>query len=139
MSETWELPVGWRWVRLGEVCEIEMGQSPSGDSYNQKGEGEPLLNGPSEFGPKHATAVQWTTAPVRFAKPGDILFCVRGATTGRKNMADQKYCIGRGLAALRARAGRATTDFIWYLLDVVTERLLERAAGSTFVNLPGSS
>lgn len=132
------LPDGWRWAKLGEVCKIEMGQSPPGDSYNGNKNGEPLLNGPSEFGEKYPVAVQWTTAPTKFAGDGDILFCVRGATTGRKNLADKRYCIGRGLAALRAKEGSSSNAFIWYLLDVVTERLLERAAGSTFINLPGA-
>ena len=41
---------GWRTVKLGEACEIVMGQSPDGSSYNFDGRGEPLLNGPTEFG-----------------------------------------------------------------------------------------
>lgn len=33
------IPKDWRWVRLGEVCEIIMGQSPPGDTYSKKGKG----------------------------------------------------------------------------------------------------
>ena len=73
---------------------------------------------------------------IRFAEPGDILFCVRGATTGRKNIADKRYCIGRGLAAIRGRDGLADTEFLWFALDVVANELVGKAAGSTFVNLP---
>lgn len=130
-------PKGWRIVRLGDVCTITMGQSPEGASYNNKGIGEPLLNGPSEFGVRHPVAVQWTSQPVRFAEPGDILLCVRGATTGRKNMADGRYCIGRGLAAIRGKDGAAATEFLWFLLDVIVASLLANSAGSTFPNLPG--
>ena len=132
------LPAGWRMVPLAEICHIAMGQSPPGATYNDKGNGCPLLNGPTEFGPRHPRALQWTTEPTRFAKPGDILFCVRGATTGRKNISDRSYCIGRGLAAIRGKEGLADTDFLWFLLDVVTDSLVQRAAGSTFVNLPGA-
>ncbi|MBW4549172.1 MAG: restriction endonuclease subunit S [Symplocastrum torsivum CPER-KK1] len=132
-----ELPDGWRWVKLGDVCEIVMGQSPVGTSYNSLGKGEPLLNGPSEFGSVHPTPVQWTTDPTRFAEPEDILFCVRGATTGRKNIADQRYCIGRGLAAIRGKSGQAINEFLFFLLDAVTSTLLRETAGSTFPNLPG--
>ena len=36
------LPESWRWVRLGEVCEIIMGQSPPGYTYNKEGKGLPF-------------------------------------------------------------------------------------------------
>ena len=132
-----KLPDDWRWVRLGDVCSIIMGQSPQGVSYNTTGKGEPLLNGPTEFGVEHPTPAQWTTAPTRYAEPGDILFCVRGATTGRKNVADRRYCIGRGLAAIRGSHGLADTGFLMFLLDVVTAAMLRETAGSIFPNLPG--
>src|ERR1035438_2665035 len=131
------LPHGWQRVSLGDVCEIEMGQSPEGASYNTQGQGEPLLNGPTEFGPVNPTAVQWTTAPTRFCRSGDILLCVRGATTGRKNVAHRRFCIGRGLAAIRGKDDRAETDFIWFALDLITDQILRETSGSTFPNLPG--
>jgi len=83
------LPDRWYLTELGELAEILMGESPKGKTYNTSGDGVPLLNGPAEFGRKFPTAVQWTTAPTRIANPGDILFCVRGNTTGRMNMADR--------------------------------------------------
>lgn len=122
---------------LGEIAKIVMGHSPPGTTYNRQRSGSPLLNGPAEFGEKYPIAVQWTTEPIRFAEEGDILFCVRGATTGRKCWSDQRYAIGRGLAAIRGRDGICDTTFLWFLLDTVTESLLKHAAGSTFVNLPG--
>lgn len=131
------LPDGWRWAKLGDICTITMGQSPEGSTYNVDGIGEPLLNGPTEFGDKYPHPIQWTTSPVRFAEPNDILLCVRGATTGRKNVADQRYCIGRGLAAIHGNGQQAITEFLWFALDIVTETLLKGASGSTFLNLPG--
>lgn len=132
-----DLPDGWQWVKLGQVCEVIMGQSPTGASYNLEGIGVPLLNGPTEFGPIYPTAIQWTNEPTKFAEPNDILFCVRGATTGRKNFADQRYCIGRGLAAIRAMPDLASNEFITYVLDLVATDILGETAGSTFPNLPG--
>lgn len=126
-----------RLLPLGEIAEIVMGQSPPGATYNRNRSGSPLLNGPAEFGERYPIAVQWTTEPSRFAEAGDILFCVRGATTGRKCWADQQYAIGRGLAAIRGRPAQCDTQFLWFLLDFVTDALLSRAAGSTFINLPG--
>lgn len=128
----------WSKSALGQICEVIMGQSPKGTSYNDEGKGVALLNGPTEFGPTYPTPVQWTTAPTRFAEAGDILLCVRGATTGRKNIANKSYCIGRGLAAIRGNPEYADTQFIWFALEIVTSRLLKQTAGSTFPNLPGA-
>jgi len=60
---------------LGEIAEITMGQSPSGENCNVVGNGLPLLNGPTEFGTKHPYPVQFTTDPKRLAYPCDL--CAR--------------------------------------------------------------
>jgi type I restriction enzyme S subunit len=135
------LPDDWYLTGLGALAEIVMGQSPKGDTYNTTGGGVPLLNGPAEFGRKFPTAVQWTTAPTRIANPGDILFCVRGNTTGRMNIADRPYCVGRGLAAVRGKPGRAETSFVSFLLDFIKNRVYSVAVGggSTFPNISRSS
>ena len=89
------MPADWDMVRLGDVAEIVMGQSPPGGKCNRVEDGVPLLNGPTEFGPYYPTPVQWTTDPKKGAGVGDILFCVRGATAGRMNWSDRDYAIGR--------------------------------------------
>ena len=122
---------------IGNSAEIEMGASPPGDSYNSDGKGFALLNGPTEFGERYPTAQQWTTKPSKFCKPGDILFCVRGSTTGRQNIADTVYCLGRGLAAVRGLEGISRTGYLRYILQLMEKRILEiaRGAGSTFPNM----
>ena len=92
----------WKVIELGEIAEVVMGQSPFGSSCNQNGEGQPLLNGPTEFGSQFPTPVQFTTDPKKISKKGDLLFCVRGSTTGRMNWADQDYVIGRGISGNQA-------------------------------------
>jgi len=132
MSSSWKLQ------KLDEVAPINMGQSPPGESYNTFGDGIPLLNGPTEFGEKYPTPVQWTTAPTKLCKPGDILLCVRGATTGRLNWADKEYCIGRGLAALTLKSEVCVPEYVYYFVETQTQEMLGLAAGSTFPNLPGA-
>lgn len=104
-EEKWfTIPPSWLWARLGQVTHVLMGQSPPGETYNQSGEGVPLINGPVEFsaGPFGNTVVnQYTTAPTNFCEQGDLLICVRGSTTGRTNIAGFRACIGRGVAAIR--------------------------------------
>ena len=136
-TEIGEIPESWEVVRLGEATEIIMGQSPKGDTYNTDGEGEPLINGPAEFGPEYPTLVQWTSKPTKLCKDGDILFCVRGNTTGRMNIADQRYCIGRGIAAIRERSQKSNTLFIRNILEYERSSLYRIAigGGSTFPNI----
>ena len=69
--------------------------------------------------------------------PGDILFCVRGNTLGRQNISDRQYVIGRGLAAIRARNGKADTEYIGIWLRHKAEALLAAGNGSTFPNVSG--
>ena len=120
---------------LGAVAEIVMGQSPPGETCNEAGHGLPLLNGPTEFGSHHPTPVQFTTNPRKLARLGDILFCVRGSTTGRMNWADREYAIGRGLAAIRHNRGQDFQHFLRGLIDFKLPELLVQATGSTFPNI----
>lgn len=122
---------------LHEIAVVEMGQSPPGHSYNDRGDGFPLLNGPTEFGPEVPVTRQWTTSVTKIAEPGDLLICVRGATTGRMNWADQRYCIGRGLASIRPREGVLDPQYLRQALLHLAPEIMSRTAGSTFANLPG--
>lgn len=125
----------WREKVLSDVAEIIMGQSPTGEACNTQRIGIPLLNGPTEFGIKYPNPVQFTSEPKKFSKKNDILFCVRGSTTGRMNWADQKYALGRGLAAIRHKNGVEYRYFIRGIIDFNLPLLLASATGSTFPNV----
>lgn len=131
-----KVPVGWHWGRLSEIADIIAGQSPQGEYYNVNGAGKPMLNGPTEFTDKYPVPVQWTTKITKLCKKGDILFTVRGSSTGRMNLADQEYCIGRGLAAIRPKSNN-NISFIYYTLLKISEMILAEAkgAGTTFPNV----
>jgi len=118
-------------VRLVEIADITMGQSPPGETYNTEGIGLPLFQGKAEFGEEHPTAVKWCSAPRRTAEPGDILLSVR-APVGPTNVAAQKCCIGRGLAAIRARDNKAMTRYLLYFFRKFEKEISERGVGSTF-------
>lgn len=127
-------------VELQEIADIVMGQSPKGancfDAYTAGS--LPLLNGPTEFGEEFPTPVQYTNQITREAEIDDVLFCVRGSTTGRMNKADQKYCIGRGLAAIRAKSPELN-EYVFQVLCHLRDAIFEQAkgAGSTFPNISG--
>ena len=119
---------------LADVAEIIMGQSPPGSTVSAEGE-IPLLNGPTEFGPSHPKPTQYTSENRKIALPGDLLFCVRGSTTGRMNWADQRYAIGRGVAAIRHRTDPALQPLLRAVLEHELPELLAQATGSTFANV----
>ena len=120
-------------IPLGQIAEIDMGTSPPGTSYNKEGIGVPLINGPTEFTDNSPVPQQWTTEPTRVCRKGDILICVRGASTGRMNTADREYCIGRGVAAIRDREDPLATPLLRYVIEHQLPSLLRFATGSTFV------
>lgn len=125
-------------VPLGSVTEIIMGQSPDGTTYNSTGEGIPLLNGPTEFTERYPVKIQWTTNPTKLCKEGDILLCVRGSTTGRMNISNDVYCIGRGIAAIRG-GKNYITDFLEHVLTHYVVEIIRLAVGSTFPNIDSKS
>lgn len=115
-----------------------MGQSPAGEMCNTSGIGLPLLNGPTEYGDHHPTPVQYTTDARKLAKKGDILFCVRGSTTGRMNWADRDYAIGRGVAAIRHKSLSELQPLVRAVVKYHLPNLLIQATGSTFPNVSSS-
>ncbi len=125
----------WEIGKLSDIAEIVMGQSPPGETCNETENGLPLLNGPTEFGGHHPDPVQFTTDPRKYAEIEDLLFCVRGSTTGRMNWADQRYAIGRGIAAIRHKDGKEYQPFLKAVVDAGLPTLLASATGSTFPNV----
>ena len=130
-----KLPLGWKIAPFSEIATVIMGQSPEGDDCNNDGVGEPLLNGPTEFGFYSPSPVQWTTNGKKHCIDGDLLFCVRGSTTGRMNWANQSYAIGRGLAAIHHKTNANLNWFIKAMIENSLQEILAAATGSTFPNV----
>jgi type I restriction enzyme S subunit len=136
MSEVGVIPEEWEVKTLGDVSEIIMGQSPAGNSYNQNANGIALINGPTEFTEKYPIKIQWTTLPTKLCKEGDILLCIRGSSTGRMNISNDSYCIGRGVAAIRAKVN-LDCSFLEFQVQNIVKNILALTTGSTFPNIDG--
>src|SRR3990167_5329465 len=130
------IPEDWKSEIIFKNVDVMMGQSPLGETYNQS-KGIPLLNGPTEFGLVNPFPIQYTTKPTKLSKSGDILLCVRGSTTGRLNISDQTYCIGRGLASIRGKSGKTDTKWLFYHFVKLQNYIFRIASGggSTFPNI----
>jgi len=125
-----EIPQGWNNGMLIDIANITMGQSPDGSSYNEVGEGMLFYQGSTDFGMRFPSVRQYTTAPSRYAKRGDILMSVR-APVGSINIANNDCCIGRGLSAINSKLG--STTHLYYILNDLRIAFEQRnAAGTTF-------
>lgn len=125
-----QIPLGWDDGVLSDIANITMGQSPDGASYNEDGEGMIFYQGSTDFGMRFPTVRQYTTAPTRFAKKGDILMSVR-APVGAVNIANTDCCIGRGLSALNSKLG--SLSHLYFLIDVFKKTFENKnTVGTTF-------
>lgn len=116
---------------LTEYCTLNMGQSPDSKTYNTQGNGLPFYQGNADFGESHPITRVWCSAPVKVAENGDILISVR-APIGAMNMAVERCCIGRGLAALTPIRNKCSKKFLYYALQSKVDSLIAQGTGSTF-------
>ena len=120
-----------KYVTLGEICKLNMGQSPDSSTYNDNGFGIPFYQGNADFGDIHPVTAHWCTSPTKIAEDGDILISVR-APIGALNIATERCCIGRGLAAITVDSKIASKDYIWHMLKSRVTMLQAMGTGSTF-------
>lgn len=129
-SELGMIPEGWHLGTLSEIADVTMGQSPSGTSFNEDGRGIAFYQGRTEFGFRFPSIKLFTTEPTRYAEPHSVLMSVR-APVGDINVALDKCCIGRGLAAITAK--NKALSFVLYTLKGKTLELdLYNGEGTVF-------
>ena len=129
-----KLPQGWAYCQLGNVLKITMGQSPKGDSLNNK-KGIEFHQGKICFSDKFLLdSGIYTNEPTKIAEPNSILLCVR-APVGVVNITKNQICIGRGLCALTPFEGNA--DFYFYLLQTLQDSFDNQSTGTTFKAISG--
>ena len=110
----------WAEGTLSDIADITMGQSPSGSSYNEDGNGTIFFQGRAEFGFRFPTVRLYTTEPKRIACANDTLMSVR-APVGDLNVAHTDCCIGRGLAAIHSKNNHQS--FVLYTMRSLKKQL----------------
>ncbi len=116
---------------LTAFCALNMGQSPSSETYNEENVGLPFFQGNADFGEVHPKVRIWCSSPVKVATTGDILISVR-APIGAMNIANAPCCIGRGLAALSPNPDACVQEYLYYALQSRIDSLIAQGTGSTF-------
>ena len=103
----------WGTGKLGDEFDLTMGASPPGESYNEEGFGIPMYQGNADFGFRFPTNRVFTADPKRFAEKYDTLVSVR-APVGEQNMANERCCIGRGVASFRFKKDNSFYTYTYY-------------------------
>lgn len=127
-----EIPEHWEVKRLKHFCNIIYGISPEESTYNIDGIGSCLINGPAEYSVAdfgRTRELKWTISPIKFAPKDSLLFCLRGSTTGRMNIAHKEVAIGRGVCSIESHESQ---EFLTFSLLIVRRWIQNQLTGSTF-------
>ena len=125
-----EVPKGWKLSTIGDCYDVVMGQSPKGETYNENKQGMLFYQGRAEFGWRFPTPRLFTTDPKRIAEQNSILMSVR-APVGDINIALEKCCIGRGLAALQHKS-KSLSFGLYQIQSIKSELDLFNGEGTVF-------
>ncbi len=131
-EQPYPIPKNWCWVRLKDVSEIIMGQSPIGSDTTDDSSYMPLIGGAADMGEIYPLATRYTKAPTKISKNGDLILCIR-ATLGKPIFSDGEYCLGRGVSAIRPYIG--TKEFYRYIFLTFEQYLYDNATGTTFAQV----
>lgn len=120
----------WEQRKLGEMCQITMGQSPDGSTYSDEPSEYILVQGNADLKDGWVAPRVWTTQKTKMAQAGDLIMSVR-APAGAMGKTAYDVVIGRGVAAIKGN------EFIYQTLvkydrDGYWKKL---AAGSTFESI----
>ena len=127
------IPENWVWCRLGEVCEIIMGQSPKSENISKKGKLE-FHQGKIFFTSKYIQSSEsYTNEITKIAPKNSVLICVR-APVGEVNITNRKLCIGRGLCSI-VPLQEMSEIFVYYWTKILKEKFIQKATGSTFASI----
>ena len=131
-----DVPESWEWVRMGDVFNTIMGQSPDGKSVSETDTGIEFHQGKVFFTNYIISqSNQSTSEPTKIAPANSVLLCVR-APVGKVNITNRELCIGRGLCAVQPLV-EMTIDFVFRLLETYENIFVKQATGTTFVAVTG--
>ena len=127
-----EIPKSWKWVRLGEIFNIIMGQSPDGESINTENNGVEFHQGKIYFDKDYILESEYfTSKPTKIVEANTVLLCVR-APVGTLNITNRTICIGRGLCGIDTFKN-IDPKFILYFLRGFEQDFIKKATGTTFI------
>lgn len=128
------IPESWEWVRISDIVNIVMGQSPNGNDVYESSHEENAYEfhqGKICFTEKYISpSGKWCNKPARIAEIDSLLVCVR-APIGDVNITQREIGIGRGLASIKGYCD-IKTEFLYYWMKTHKRNLVDQGTGSTF-------
>ena len=118
---------------FNEIGSLVMGQSPKGSSYNEEKIGLPLINGAADYKDGMLNPNKYTSEPTRVCNAKDLVFCIR-ATIGQLTIADQEYCLGRGVACI-SNINELYYEYVFNIIEESIDKLKAVATGSVILGL----
>ncbi|WP_353076700.1 restriction endonuclease subunit S [Flavobacterium sp.] len=126
----------WYEKTLDDIATINMGQSPSSNSYNIDGNGLMLIQGNADIKDRKTNPRQWTSQPTKKCEIGDIILTVR-APVGFVSKSIHKACIGRGVCSIKSK-DQNNNEFVYQFLLYFEDKWGKLEQGSTFTAVSGS-
>lgn len=123
-----EIPKNWKWVRLGEVILLNMGQSPNSEDVGN--DGIEFHQGKIYFTDEIiGFSDKYCSKPKKISNANEILLSVR-APVGEVNLNNREICIGRGLASIKII--NSEERYFFYLLFYCKKIFEKKSTGTTF-------
>ena len=131
-----EIPIKWKWAKLGDISLLTMGQSPDGQFVAVQADGIEFHQGKIYFDNVFLKeSQQKTTEPKKVVEPRTTLLSVR-APVGILNITPRRISIGRGLCGISALGGM-DEFFYFYFLKAFFSYFEEKSTGTTFKAITG--
>lgn len=121
----------WESKKIGSICEIIMGQSPSSACYNEDKIGLPLIQGNADIKNRKTFPRVYTSDITKTCDVGDIIMSVR-APVGAISRSLHHACIGRGVCSIKPKQN---SEFIYQFLLNYENKWSRISQGSTFESI----
>ncbi|OXC28826.1 restriction endonuclease subunit S [Lactobacillus crispatus] len=135
-EKPFDIPDSWKWVRLGNVANVVMGQAPKSAYVNINGKGIEFHQGKSYFTENIiGRSEKYAAMSNKIIDSKYIVMAVR-APVGDVNLLNREISIGRGLAGIRPYI--SDKDYIFYYLRLIKKYFEKNSTGSTFKAINGN-
>ena len=123
----------WDICELKDIAQIIMGSSPKSEFYNDLGHGLPLIQGNADIKNRYSNPRIYTSEITKECINEDVLLSVR-APVGTVARSKHHACIGRGIAAIRAKLN-VSQSFLYHLMIWKEPKWANFSQGSTFESI----